>query len=71
MGFWKLRRLVLNVAKEKTEKKDKKGQNNIVHVFDENVAGRKQATFSRKHGLCPFRFYVSGFRVQVWAGFKL
>ena len=47
------------MLKQKSEKKHREnntirdGTNNTVRFLGENVAGRRPATFSQKHGLCP------------------
>ena len=45
------------IAKNEEKKDTGGGTNNIVRVFGENVAGQRPATFSQKHGLCPFRVF--------------
>ena len=53
--------------RNKTTKKDTGGQTIQSVFFGENVAGRRPATFSQKHGLCPFWCLV----VQVFTWFRV
>ena len=51
-----------SIEKEENKKqKNKRWDKQHSPCFCENVAGRRPATFSQKHGLCPFR--VLRFRV--------
>ena len=58
--------------RNKTKKDTGGGTNKRVRVFfGENVTGRRPATFSQKHGLCPFRVFRVFRVLRVFRVFKV
>ena len=56
---WQIKKIKGKRKKEKKKQETKQqgvGQTKKSVFFVENIAGRRQATFSQKHGLCLSRF---------------